>query len=101
MSETRPFGIFAAVRYGIAAGVAHYRFARRNPAADPIPSLVVFSSPPTGAEMDDVGCRWSDWSRMTAFQPVAPEVIWTHIATLWRAYHAARSAGRVVEVPNG
>jgi hypothetical protein len=86
----RPFGTFDALAYAVRAGLAHYRFARRDWRRDAQINgigLVVTSRAPTQHEMDDVGCRWSDYSRMRGAQPIDPAVMWSDMAILWAAYH--------------
>lgn len=92
----RPFGFLDALAYAIRAGVAHYRFARRDWRRDPQLNgigLVVSSRSPTQAEMDDVGCRWSDYGRMRGAQPLDPTVAWSDMAILWAAYHRKGEGG--------
>lgn len=92
-TKTRPFGIVAAMLYALKAAILHYRFARTEPRLDVFPEgigLVVSSREPTQYEMDTIGVRWSDWSRVQGNQPLNPEEIFRHVALLWRAIHSAR-----------
>lgn len=87
---TRPFGVLGALAYAIRAGLVHYRFARTHWRSDPEINgigLVVTTRAPTRDEMDGVGTRWCDWSRMQGAQPVDPFVIWTDMKIMWAAYH--------------
>lgn len=90
MTITRPFGILHAIGHAIRAAIAHYRFARTDHTADHDLSgisLVVTSRAPTSDEMNDVGCRWSDWSRIQGAQPLDPQVAWSDMKIMWAAYH--------------
>ena len=92
-TRKRPYGILHAIGYAVSAAVAHYRFARTPHHRDNV-ELVVVSRRPSQDRMDDVGCRWSDWSRMQGAQPTDPAVIWEDVATLWAAYHRASQDAR-------
>lgn len=93
---TRPFGFITAVAYALRAAWLHYRFAR-TPWRDDREingiGLVVTTRVPTRGEMDDVGCRWSDLSRMQGRQPLDPHVMWADMKIMWAAYHRKGEKG--------
>lgn len=89
----RPYGVFYSLWYAVKAAYYHYRFARKCHWQDKFfdgTTLVVQTRHPTQEEMNVLGAKYCDFSRMDGKQPLDPEEIWRDIALLWSAFHYRR-----------